>query len=88
MRITQSSMINEITRDAEKRGRIPNKTAESHVYEPQPWFYNREAPPLVSPVMHPCGERIVHDPSMCLPYGLFRIFGADGVEIKRQLSHP
>ena len=64
-----------------------NRAAESHVYEPQPWFYLRQDPPLVAPCVVD-GFRVIHDTSMCKPYGLFRIFGADGAEISRQLSHP
>ena len=66
---------------------IPNRSAESHVYEPQPWFYARESPPAIPPTKVD-GLRVVHDTSMCKPYGLFRIFNTNGEEIMRQLSHP
>jgi hypothetical protein len=82
-----ASMANELRRDAERRGAVPNKRAESHIYEPQPWFYLRGDPPLVPPCAVD-GLRVVHDRSMCRPYGLFRVFGADGAEVRRQLSHP
>ena len=66
---------------------IPNRSAESHVYEPQPWFYARESPPAIPPTKVD-GLRVVHAPSICLPYGLFRMFDAKGIEVGRQLSHP
>jgi hypothetical protein len=82
------SMRREAQRDFDGLHKTPMRSAESHVYEPQPWFYYREAPPLVAPVIRPWGERVLHDPSMCKPYGLFRTFDAAGKEIGRQLSHP
>ena len=82
-----ASLRAESRRDAEHRGKTPNKTAKSHVYEAQSWFYNCEAPPLVLPTVVD-GFRVMHNTSMCKPYGLFRIFDSAGAEIKRQLSHP